>query len=147
VTWSNAAEWLYFGYDAASRLITAMNGTGNWNTNVISTVTRSYDAAGRLTLDRQAVTGLATKDVNYEYDPDGKPDRLYVTGASYDYRFAYDERGRFETIAPTGTGGTVVFQYYYDAASNETQRYCATNGVAQTYGRDALNRMTRRDVK
>jgi RHS repeat-associated protein len=41
----------------------------------------------------------------------------------------------------------VAFQYYYDAASNETQRYCATNGVAQTYGRDALNRMTRRDAK
>jgi RHS repeat-associated protein len=146
MVWSNSAEWQYFVYDAAGRLTTAKNGTGTWNTNIISTVTRSYDAAGRLILDRQAVTGLATKDVNYDYDLDGKPTRLYVTGAGYDYTFSYDARGRFEKIVPTGAT-TPYFQYSYDAASNETQRYSSANGVAQIYGRDVLNRMSRRDVK
>jgi YD repeat-containing protein len=44
VVWNNQAEWRYFSYDPAGRLTTAMNGTGAWNTNLISTVTRSYDA-------------------------------------------------------------------------------------------------------
>jgi RHS repeat-associated protein len=145
--WSNTAEWAQFGYDDASRLTSAKNGTGAWNTNVISTVTRQYDAAGQLTLDQQAVTGLAAKSVNYvTYDYDGKLTRMNVTGASYDYTFSYDAMGRFEKISPNG-GGT-AFQYYYDAASNETQRYNYLNGgVKQIYARDSLNRMSRLDVK
>jgi RHS repeat-associated protein len=145
--WSDTAEWAQFGYDDASRLISAKNGTGAWLTNVISTVTRTYDSAGRLTLDRQDLNGLgAAKDVNYVYDDDGKATRMYVTGASYDYTFSYDLMGRFEKILPTG--GSPSFQYYYDAASNETQRYNFLNGGAtQIYTRDSLNRMSRRDVK
>jgi RHS repeat-associated protein len=54
--------------------------------------------------------------------------------------------GRFSTISPTGSG--TAFQYSYDAASNETQRYNFLNGgVTQIYTRDALNRMSQRDVK
>ena len=143
--WSNNVEWLSFAYDDANRLVTATNGTGSLGTNITSTVTRSYDPAGRLTLDQQAVTGLAANSVNYVYDADGKSIRLYVTGAGYDYTFSYDAMGRFEKISPTG--GSVAFQYYYDAASNETQRYNFLNGgVTQIYTRDALNRMSRRDV-
>ena len=142
--WSNEVEWLYFVYDDANRLKTAMNGTGPLGTNVISTVTRDYDAAGRLILDQQAVTGLATQSVNYVPDADGKLTRLYVTNAGYDYTFSYDLMGRFKKIWPTG--GSVAFQYYYDAASNETERDNLFNGVNQLYPRDALNRMSRRDV-
>jgi RHS repeat-associated protein len=136
--WSNNADWANFGYDAASRLTSA--------TSPNSIVTRAYDAAGRLSLDRQNISGLGIKDVNYIYDADGKQTRLYVTGAGYDYTFAYDGMGRFSTISATGNANP-YFQYYYDAASNETQRYNLYSGVNQIYTRDALNRMSRRDVK
>jgi YD repeat-containing protein len=120
VTWSNSAEWRYFGYDAASRLTRALNGTGAWNTNVISDVTRSYDAAGRLTQEAQQVSGLAApKYINYYYNADGTQRRLYASDG-YDYTFSYDAMGRFEKIFVTN--GAQLFQYHYDAASNEVQR-------------------------
>jgi RHS repeat-associated protein len=148
MTWSNSAEWAYFAYDDASRLVTAKNGTGAWNTNIISDVIRAYDAAGRLTSDQQNVTGLGSKNVTYPwYDDDGKLKRIYLGGGGYDYTFSYDAMGRFEKISPTG--GAVAFQYVYDAASNETERH-RFNGptdVGQFYTRDSLNRMSRLDVK
>jgi YD repeat-containing protein len=130
---ANVPEWADFGYDDASRLTSAKNGTGTPGTGIISTITRSYDAAGRLKLDQQAVTGLASKAVNYLYDKDGKETHMYVTGASYDYTFGYDPMGRFSTIAPTGSA--TAFQYQYDPASNEIERDNLINSVAQTYGR------------
>jgi RHS repeat-associated protein len=45
MAWSDGADWANFAYDDASRMISAENPT--------STITRAYDAAGRLTLDRQ----------------------------------------------------------------------------------------------
>ena len=53
--------------------------------------------------------------------------------------------GRFETIKPTG--GSVSFQYKYDAASNEVERDNLLTNVNQFYSRDNLSRMTERDVK
>ena len=130
-----------YGYDDVGRLTSAVN--------LSSTVTRLYDDAGRLTLDQQNVTGLGTVSVNYGYDNDGKENHLWVPGAnpSYDYTFGYDAMGRFETIR--STGGSVAFQYYYDAASNETQRrnYLSTPDLDQFYNRDALNRIWRLEVK
>jgi YD repeat-containing protein len=49
MTWDNNAEWANFGYDYASRLTSAQNGAPV--IGIISTVTRQYDAAGRLILD------------------------------------------------------------------------------------------------
>jgi RHS repeat-associated protein len=56
--WSNALDWASFGYDDASRMISAQNPT--------STITRTYDDAGRVTLDRQqfhisAITAVSRK--------------------------------------------------------------------------------------
>src|SRR5207253_2704726 len=139
MTWSNGIDSATFAYDAASRLTSAINPT--------STITRQYDAAGRLTLDRQNFSGttFGNADVQYEYDTDGKQTRLYLFGSGYDYTFSYDAMGRFEKLFGTGVTNP-YFQYYYDAASNEMQRYDLANGVAQIYTRDALNRMSRRDV-
>ncbi len=112
--------------------------------NPNSTIARGYTAAGELMFDKQTVSGLALKDVEYLYTKT-KQTRLSVTGASYDYTFGYDAMGRFETIKPTG--GAVSFQYKYDAASNEVERDNLLNSVNQFYGRDNLSRMTQRDVK
>jgi RHS repeat-associated protein len=145
MVWSNQAEWAYFAYDAASRLVTAKNGTGTWNTNIISTVTRSYDTAGRLTQEGQQITGLTRKYMNYYYDADGKQRRLYASDG-YDYTFGYDGRGRLQFIFPTGNSNA-LFQYSYDAASNEIQRFNWPNRVAQIYTRDGLDRVSRLDLE
>ncbi len=147
MTWDNHAEWAYYIYDLVGRLHQAYNGTGSWNTNIISTVTREYDDAGRLTLDRQALTGIGTRDVNYDYDDDGKQTRLWVTSSNYDYTFTYDTLGRFEKIAPTSNPGSIYFQYYYDKAFNETERRNVWTATRQIYTRDNLNRVSRLDIK
>jgi RHS repeat-associated protein len=141
------AEWATFGYDAASHLTSAQNGIGAVGTGIISTITRQYDAAGHLTLDRQNLNAiLGNQDVQYAYDADGKDTRVYLTSAGYDYTFTYDAMGRFEKIFMTGASNP-SFQYRYDAASNEVERDNLTNSVNQFYSRDALDRMSERDVK
>ncbi len=137
--WGNNADWANFTYDDVGRLLIVINAN--------STVSRAYDAAGRLYWDRQNITGLGIRDVRYEFNADGSQTRLYVVNTSYDYRFTYDAMGRFEKIFALGLTNP-VWQYTYDPASNETARLNLYDGVAQTYTpRDALNRMTRRDIK
>jgi RHS repeat-associated protein len=139
-------DWCYFGYDPAGRLTEAENGTNGWGANIISDVRRSYDAAGHLTLDQQIVIGLGTLNVNYPtYDDDGRLTRMYVSGVpGYDFTYSHDALGRFEKIFLTN--GAQLFQYHYDAASNDIQRDNVYNGVTQVYPRDALNRMQYVDV-
>ena len=144
---NNIVDWRYFGHDAASRLIEAENGTGGWGKNVISDVHRSYDAAGHITQEEQNLYGVYPVYVNYpSYDDDGRLTRMNVSGVStYDFTYFYDAMGRFEQIFITN--GAQLFQYYYDAASNETERHNVTaNGVKQVYLRDALNRIQNMDV-
>jgi RHS repeat-associated protein len=138
MSWSNGADSADYSYDEASRLTTA--------TNPNSTVTRAYDAAGRLVQDQQNVSGLGIKNVNYpSYDDDGRVKQISAAGV-YDYVFGYDDAGRFKTIS---TGGSTKFEYDYDAASNETHRYTYLSGVTidQIYNRDSLNRMASRVLK
>jgi RHS repeat-associated protein len=141
MSWSNNIDSATYGYDDVGRLTSAANPN--------STVTRQYDDAGRLTLDQQNVNGLGTVSVDHGYDDEGKEKHLWVPGAnpSYDYTFDYDAMGRFETISPTG--GSIAFQYYYDAASNETRRhnYLSSTQLDQFYNRDELNRIWRLEVK
>jgi YD repeat-containing protein len=139
MSWSNGADSASYAYDDAGRLTSASNPN--------STVTRAYDAAGRLTQDQQNITGLGIKTVTYPlYDDDGKVKQLSAASV-YDYTFGYDAAGRFETIS---TGPSVKFQYAYDAASNETDRYANLPNnvrIQQHYNRDSLNRMASRLLK
>ena len=144
MSWSNGVDSASFTYYDDGRLLTASNAN--------STVTRQYDAAGHLTLDRQNIAGFGIKNVNYPtYDDDGSLTRMYVTNqdgsaAGYDYTFSYDAMGRFEKIYITNSAQ--LFQYYYDAASNEIERHNVylNPAVNQVYPRDALNRMQYVDV-
>jgi RHS repeat-associated protein len=145
------AEWRVFGYDDANHLTLATNGLGNYWSNIIADVRRSYDAAGNLTQDQQKiyVNGVpVTKNVNYPtHDDAGKLLRMYVDGAApaYDYTFSYDTMGRFEKIYVTNS--IQMFQYYYDPASNEKQRNNLFTGVSQIYPRDSLNRLQYLDLQ
>jgi len=145
--WDNGiVDWCFFDHDAEGRLTEAENGTNGWNTNIISDVHRYYDAAGRLTQEQQIVTGLARRPfiipptITMEID-------THVRRRRYGLRFHLFLRchGRFENIFLTAGGQ--LFQYHYDAASNETGRDNLVNGVNQVYPRDALNRMQYMDVK
>ena len=143
MSWDNNADWAHFTYYDDSRLHVAQSPN--------STVTRQYDAAGHLVWEQQNITRLgSTKTVNYpSYDDDGRLTNVNVGGASYDYTYSYDLAGRFEKIKLT-SNGSVQFEYDYDAASNETDRYAyLPNSVSiqQHYFRDSLNRMGSRLVK
>ena len=139
MSWDNHVDSASFTYYDDGRLHTAQNPN--------STVTRTYDAAGRLTLDQQNPVGIAAKSVNYPtHDDDGRLLRMYVSGAlGYDFTYSYDAMGRFENIFTTN--GVQLFQYRYDAASNEIERDNMFNGVNQLYPRDELNRITNWDVR
>ncbi len=139
MSWDNGADSATFTYYDDGRLHTAQNAN--------STVTRQYDAAGRLIWEQQNLTGFGTVTVNYpSYDDDGRLLRMYLSGGSgYDFTYSYDSMGRFEKISLTPS--TLLFQYHYDAASNEIERDSLFNGVNHFYPRDALNRMQYMDVK
>ena len=144
MSWDNSADWAHFTYYDDSRLRQAQNAN--------STITRQYDAAGHLAWEQQTVSGLgSTKTVNYpSYDDDGRLTNVNVGGASYDYTYSYDAAGRFWKIFATGNLNNALFEYQYDAASNETDRYAyLPNSVSiqQHYYRDSLNRMGSRLVK
>ncbi|MEY2520252.1 MAG: hypothetical protein QOF24_2011 [Verrucomicrobiota bacterium] len=135
--WSNGADWTYFQHDLVGR--------ATWIQNPYAIASLGYDAAGRLTQDNQYQPAIGWKEVHYEYGSDGEQTRLYLSGTDYDRSYGYDEMGRLNAIRNTGNGAT-WFSYSYDAASNETQRYNMFNNVAQNYGRDALGRMSQRQI-
>lgn len=64
---------------------------------------------------------------------------------SYDFTLSYDARGRLSKYM-MGTDTTPTYEYVYDAASNVVERKNYFNGVSLLFGRDALNRATRRDI-
>ena len=140
-TWwdpGNPSEWTHFVYDDASRLTQASNHNG--------TITRQYDDAGRLLTEEQNVSGLGAKTISYGSDGAGKPTAMGIAGTDYQFAYHYDPLGRLDQLlnvenTPNGPTASLWFQYSYDAASNETQRYCPMNGVAQIYRRDELGRI------
>jgi RHS repeat-associated protein len=69
-----------------------------------------------------------------------------LVGTDYQFAYQYDTLGRLEQIlnvqnSPDATTKSLWYQYAYDAASNQIQRYCPINGVAQNYQRDELGRV------
>jgi RHS repeat-associated protein len=140
-TWwdpGDPSENAHFVYDAANRLIQATNPNG--------IITRQYDDAGRVLSEEQNVYGLGAKTMTYGSDGAGKRTTMGVAGTDYQFAYQYDTLGRLEQIlnvdnAPGGATQSLWYQYSYDAASNQTQRYCPMNGVAQNYTRDALGRL------
>ena len=152
----------FLGLDDASRLRDAKNGIGTvFDANTVSRVHRDYYPTDKLKLDRQALLDQPngpgpTKIVNYEYDTqfagaESTADAICTSlteteamrGTSHDFRC--DDMGRFEKIF--AHNGALKFQYYYDPASNETQRHNQANGANQYYNPDELNRPTTMDLR
>jgi RHS repeat-associated protein len=142
-TWweaTNVVDSTYYDYDAANQLINARNQNG--------TIFLRYDDAGRLLTEEQNVYGLGSKTVTYASDGAGKRTALGIATTDYQFAYHYDTLGRLDQILNTtntanGPSASLWFQYSYDEASNQTQRYCPMNGVAQIYNRDELGRIGR----
>jgi YD repeat-containing protein len=140
-TWwdpGDPAEWTHYDFNAANRLTHAGNQNG--------TISRQYDDAGRLLTEEQNVYGLGAKTVSYGSDGAGKRNALGIIGTDYQFAYQYDPLGRLEQIlnvqsSATGAVQSLWYQYSYDAASNQTERYCPMNGIAQIYSRDQLGRI------
>lgn len=130
-------DWIYSQYDAVGR--------PTWIQNPNAITQRGYDAAGRMTLERQNTYALGDRDVNYAYDLDGHLARLSIPGTDYDRTYGYDEVGRLQFIRNMADNA-LWFRYWYDASSNEVARYCGLNNTTQSYSRDALNRVWQRAV-
>jgi RHS repeat-associated protein len=140
-TWwdpGDPSEWAHFEFDAANQLIGARNQNG--------TITRQYDDAGRLLTEEQNLYGLGAKTVSYGSDGAGKRLAMGIVGMDYQFGYHYDALGRLDQLldvqnSASGTTASPWYQYSYDAASNQTQRFCTLNGVAQMYNRDELGRV------
>jgi RHS repeat-associated protein len=135
-----------FGYDQLNRPSRV--------TYADATVTRAFDAAGRLTrvddtqgggpvvwayddADRPLSETTAGGTVGYAYNAAGQRTSMAAAGRA-PVAYAYDDAGRLQTI----TRGTDVFTYAYDALSRRSvlQR---PNGVRTTYAYNAVSRLER----
>lgn len=124
----NVAPSVSTGYDAASRVTSRSNTT--------SALTYSYDAAGRLLSETQAVSGGSTVVVSLGYDADGRRTSRGATGEST-LSFAYNLRGELTSLGLPGQ----TFNYSYDLSGARTLR-TSPNGTASAYGFDGAGRLT-----
>jgi RHS repeat-associated protein len=132
-------EYSHFEYDAANKVIVANNQSAD--------ISRQYDDAGRLLSETEDLFGaVGAKTVTYASDGAGKRTALGIVGTDYQFAYHYDPLGRIDQLLNVQNAGTspstsLWYQYSYDSASNETQRFCTINGVAQKYDRDELGRI------
>jgi RHS repeat-associated protein len=133
-------ESSHFVYDAANNLTVANNRSAD--------ISRQYDDAGRLLSETVDVFGsVGAKTVTYAYDGAGNRTAMGIVGTDYQFAYHYDSLGRLDQLLNVQNAGanptaSLWYQYSYDASSNETQRFCAINGVAQIYDRDELGRIS-----
>jgi RHS repeat-associated protein len=155
---SGTTQTRTFGYDSASRLISAINpenGTLNYrydnNGNItdridsrvpVVTVTYVYDNLNRIT-SRTYSDGTST--ATYVYDAStvsnakGRLTSISSSVSSYSYG-GYDALGRIKTGKQTTDGQEYLIEYTYDLAGNlKTQKYPSGRIVQMEY--DNANRL------
>jgi RHS repeat-associated protein len=162
-----------YTYDSVSNLKTYTNRAGNvssytydkrnrqlsasWNDGVTPSVTRNYDAAGRLafigssvsttkygydnanelTRDTEIVAGAAVnKVIIYQYNGDGLRSQVtYPDGTTISY--AYTRRNQLDSIV---SAASTVVNYDYDLDGNRTKKVLE-NGTNTIYSYDSSDRM------
>ena len=143
-----------FGYDNLNRINFAGFGTtvNGQNTTYESTVTSTYDAAGRLTqavdsgtgtinlsydnLDRLTSESSPRGAVGYTYDAVGRRTSMTVMGQP-SVSYTYDNGDRLTQI----TQGATSIGFSYDTADRRTS-LTLPNGVVIEYGYDQTSQLT-----
>jgi RHS repeat-associated protein len=128
--WSNgAAPTMTRSYDAAGRLLTLNTAASN--------LSYAYDNANQLTSETQNVVGLGAKTISYTYDGDGN--RLTLTYPDSDVvHFAYTNRNQLNNVTVNNTPALAT--YGYDLNGNRTSK-TLSNGTNAAYGYDNANRL------
>ncbi|NEQ47521.1 MAG: hypothetical protein F6K00_29855 [Leptolyngbya sp. SIOISBB] len=140
-----------YSYDAAGRLETLTDGTGQL------IIRYDYDAAGRLTretngngtvttFDYDALSQLisivhydsdSTVNSRYEYTYDSLGRRTSMTTLEGTWQYGYDATGQLTSVV-TPEGRTI--EYQYDAAGNRTT--VTEDGITTAYNANNLNQYT-----
>ena len=141
LNWADGVYHNTYVYDVAGRLTTA--------DNAVSTVTRTYDSAGRLWTDAETFKGtsIPIHKLQYTYRNDDRVSDLQLDppGNNYYFHFDYDGMARLEKIKYILDTST-DYQYYYDLTSNVTKRFNWLGGDWVVYTYDNLNRVFERDI-
>ncbi|WP_423141117.1 RHS repeat domain-containing protein [Parablastomonas sp. CN1-191] len=105
---------VYFGYDLASRLISARFDSASGEG-----ITNAFDALGRVTSSTQAMDS-ASRALSYQYDASGNRTRLTFPDSNY-IALNYDALSRFYYSTNNGGGG--INLAYYDSAGRPSSIY------------------------
>jgi RHS repeat-associated protein len=142
ISYSNGEAPRLMSYDALGRLLSAVNAN--------ATITRSYDAASRITAEGQALTGGPSGTFGYQYDADGNLARhTRPDGSFIDYAWnarnllagitadappplaTYTYNGRYQIAATVIENGLFTAARSYDGAGRLTG---VTNGALDSTG-------------
>ena len=128
--WSDATADVTKTYDAAGRLTNLDNPNSQLN--------YSYDNANRLLSESQAINGLpAAYTIQYSYQPNGNLQNVtYPNGTIASY--TYTARNQIEQIL---NNGLLTVTYQYDLSGNRTQKALA-NTITTAYSYDPANQPT-----
>jgi RHS repeat-associated protein len=129
--WSDSTLDVSKSYDAAGRLTSL--------TNANCTLTYSYDAANQLLAESYAFGGaIGTKTVGYSYDADGNRLTLTYPDGS---QVAYAYTGRNQVASISAGGPPPLATFTYDIAGNRLTK-ALENGVTASYVYDDAGRLT-----
>lgn len=123
-----------YGYDKASR-VSSITFPSDFIVNY------QYTSEGLLQYISNPEFGMLWKAL--ENTPSGQPER-YVTGNGFETRNGFDPNTqRLTSIVTTRNGQTIQhYEYGYDEFSNMTRRTDLKQNRTETFGYDALNRLT-----
>src|SRR5262249_20332651 len=129
-TWNDGGTTpgVSFGYDAGSRLTTALNANAN--------ITRAYYNDNHLQYETEQilVSGGQFKTVTYTYDADGnRASTQYPDGSLFNY--SYTNRNQLQSVAGWAN-------YVYDTRGNLITRTLNANNTQSGYTYDTHDRVT-----
>lgn len=117
ITYSNGESPRLMSYDRLGRLLSAANAA--------STITRTYDPAGRQLSETQALTGGPTGTFGYQYDTDGNLQRhIRPDGSFIDYQ--YNDRNLLGSVISDAPPPVATYTYN---GRNQIEETVIENGL------------------
>lgn len=131
ITYSNGEAPRVMSYDRLGRLLSAANAH--------STITRSYDAAGRTTTETQALTSGPTGTFTYLYDADGNLSRHTRPDGSY-VDYAWNARNLLASV--TSDAPPPLATYTYNGRNQIASHVVESGLFTATRTYDTAGRLT-----
>ncbi|MCL2775531.1 MAG: S8 family serine peptidase, partial [Oscillospiraceae bacterium] len=134
-------------YDALGQKVSFKDPNAN-STGSTAVTTYSYDALGRLTVQKTPFEGTAVSTVKYYYDNDNNVTQKKVSsnavGAADQYTttgYEYNNRNMLTKATNYNVNGTAAsyVQYYYDAIGNKLRMYTGLSAPLTITGIDVVS--------